>query len=304
MVHDIEVRMAIYYHDDVTKTAHAFDTTRKGADVARLLMERGWQITSPELLDRTTAERYHDIEYIDALIHGEPRAWAESQGFAWDEYMWRSVTAQSGAMVSAALYACENGRAYALSAGFHHARADTGAGFCTLNGLAIAAGEVLARYPHRNVILLDADAHCGGGTMSICTNWERFFHLDIHTNHYDSYLLTKPHVRRYVNNADDYLPNVKDMLERLGTTVNAGDLLIYNAGMDVHEDCRIGGLAGMTSELITQREVYVSKWAASHNLCAVACLAGGYAGGYLTHQTLVELHAMSVELFLSRINDS
>ncbi|MBM4414328.1 MAG: hypothetical protein FJ040_12900 [Chloroflexi bacterium] len=296
--------MTIFYHDDVTKTAHAFDTTRKGADVARLLQERGWHITTPQPLNRTIAERYHDGDYIDALIHGEPRAWAESQGFTWDTYMWSSVTAQSGAMVDAALYACEHGRAYALSAGFHHAQADTGAGFCTLNGLAIAAGEVLARYSDRNVILLDADAHCGGGTMSICAHWDRFVHLDIHTNYYDSYPLSQPHVRHYINNADDYLPTLKDALERISTTVNAGDVLLYNAGMDVHEDCRIGGLAGMNTDLIRQREVYVSQWAAAHNLCVVACLAGGYAGGHLTHQTLVELHAMSVEVFLSVINNS
>lgn len=291
--------MAIFYHDDVTKTAHAFDTTRKGRDVAALLAHRGWQIMQPQPVQASTVTQYHDAAYIDALISGTPRSVAESQGFAWDEMMWASVTAQSGAMLDAAHYACQHGRAYALSAGFHHARAHSGAGFCTLNGLAIACGELLLQDPNRSVIVLDADAHCGGGTMSICGDWERFVHLDIHTNYYDAYSAPTPHQRRAVSTADEYMPTLHEMLVDVATRITLGDVLLYNAGMDVHEDCRIGGLAGMTTAHIAQREHAVSKWAKAHSLTVVACLAGGYAGSNLTHQTLIELHAMSVEIFLS-----
>jgi acetoin utilization deacetylase AcuC-like enzyme len=47
-----------------------------------------------------------------------------------------SVAAQNGAMRDAVLTAMRGIPAYALSAGFHHARHAYGAGFCTLNGLA------------------------------------------------------------------------------------------------------------------------------------------------------------------------
>lgn len=290
--------MRIYYHSDVTKTAHAFDTTRKGADVATRLAHAGWQIHQPMPISRATAACYHADDYLDAIIAGDPLDLAESQGFTWDEYMWESVVAQAGAMVDAAQYAMHNTRAYALGAGFHHARYGIGAGFCTLNGLAIAAGEILASHPNQRVIILDADAHCGGGTMSICADWERLQHIDIHTNRFDGYATRAPHTQAYVADAADYLPTLERLLSAAEASITAGDLLIYNAGMDIHEDCRIGGLAGITTDIIRQREQYVSEWAAAHSLCVAACLAGGYAGARLTHETLVALHAMSVEILL------
>jgi acetoin utilization deacetylase AcuC-like enzyme len=291
--------MAIFFHPDTIKTAHAFDTTRKGADIAAYLVSRGWQITRPTPITPDIATRYHDVSYVDAIITGDPIDSAESQGFMWDEMMWRSVAAQNGAMHDAAHYACQHGRAYALSAGFHHARAPHGAGFCTLNGLVIAAGEILAHYPNRNVIIVDADAHCGGGTMSMCADWERLFHLDIHTSSYDGYVARAPHVRLSVTSADQYMTTLYNLLAHVESRIKPGDLLIYNAGMDIHQDCRIGGLHGITTEIVHAREQYISAWADSHALAMVACLAGGYEGGKLDQETLVALHAMSVETLLN-----
>lgn len=290
--------MAIFYHPDVTKTAHAFDTTRKGADVAASLVLQGWHINTPAPITHVTATRYHAHDYVDALVTGEPIDLAESQGFTWDTYTWQSVAAQAGAMVDAAQYACQHGRAYALSAGFHHARKGIGAGFCSLNGLSIAAGEVLATDAHRQVLVLDVDAHCGGGTMSMCAGWERFIHVDIQTNRYDGYASRIPHHQAYIHNANDYLSTLQQLLTTVATQLNPGDLVLYNAGMDIHEDCRIGGLDGITTDIIRQRETLVSEWAHAHSLCVAACLAGGYAGGSLTHETLVSLHTMSVEIWL------
>jgi acetoin utilization deacetylase AcuC-like enzyme len=111
--------MALFYHPDTIKTAHAFDTTRKGADIAAYLAERGWRITQPTPITPHLAAQYHDSDYVDAIVSGHPITLAESQGFMWDNMMWRSVAAQNGAMLDAAHYACQHGRAYALSAGFH-----------------------------------------------------------------------------------------------------------------------------------------------------------------------------------------
>lgn len=290
--------MTIFYHPDTIKTAHAFDTTRKGADIAAYLIKHGWHITQPTPITPHLAERYHDGSYIDAIMTGHPIDDAESQGFTWDDMMWRSVAAQSGAMLDAAHYACQNGRAYALSAGFHHARKSYGAGFCTLNGLVIAAGEILAHYPERTVVILDVDAHCGGGTMSMCARWDRLVHLDIHTNSYDGYVARDPHVRQSVAHADTYISTLQQALSYAESYIKPNDLLIYNAGMDIHEDCHIGGLDGITTEIVAAREQYVSEWAHAHSLCVAACLAGGYAGHQLDQETLVELHAMSIETII------
>lgn len=74
------------------------------------------------------------------------------------------VLATNGGVVAAAISALEHGTAGSLSSGLHHARRETGEGFCTFNGLAIAAREALSAGA-RSVLILDLDAHFGGGTQ-------------------------------------------------------------------------------------------------------------------------------------------
>ena len=75
------------------------------------------------------------------------------------------VLSSNGGAVAAGLAALEHGVAGSLSSGLHHARREKGAGFCTFNGLVIAAREALTAGA-RSVLILDFDAHCGGGTRS------------------------------------------------------------------------------------------------------------------------------------------
>jgi hypothetical protein len=76
-------------------------------------------------------------------ICGDPGE-VESQGFSWDAGLWPMVLASNGGAVAAGLAALEHGVAGSLSSGLHHARRAKGAGFCTFNGLALAAREALA----------------------------------------------------------------------------------------------------------------------------------------------------------------
>lgn len=57
--------------------------------------------------------------------------------------------------------------------------------------------------------------------------------------------------------------------ERLGPRF---DLVLYNAGMDPYEGCAVGGLDGITAEI----------------------LAGGYIGERLDAETLVDLHRSTI----------
>lgn len=59
------------------------------------------------------------------------------------------------------------------------------------------------------------------------------------------------------------------------------DLVLYNAGMDVHEDSAIGGAAGMTTDVIAAREQTVFEWARKRGVGVAFILAGGYTGGRL-----------------------
>jgi len=287
----------LFYHPDTISTGHAFDTTRKGADVAAALAAHGWQISMPTPLSVEEATQTHSAAYVDAIVHGTPRELAKSQGFVWDNQMWASVAAQNGALRDAVLTAITGSPAYAISAGFHHARSNRGAGFCTLNGLAIGA-DIALKNGVRKVFILDVDAHCGGGTYSMVHNYAHIVHLDLSVHHYDQYTPTSPHQLLFVNHASDYLARLQQLLSYAEVDLQAGDLVIYNAGMDPYEGCDLGGMSGIDKALLQEREALVTAWIRRHQLHVAACLAGGYNGPNFSHQELIAMHVMSVTTIL------
>lgn len=288
---------AIFYHPDTILTSYAFDTTRKGHAIATQLRTQGVTVQTPVPLRTEEALAVHTAEYVHAIQTGEPADLATSQGFDWDAQMWHSVAAQNGAMRDATLAALRGTPAYAISAGFHHARRNRGAGFCTLNGLALAA-HIARTQGVRRILILDVDAHNGGGTYRMVHRWPEMCHVDIATSPYDGYDADNPHLSYSVATADTYLDTIHTALNTVEATLIPGDLLIYNAGMDSHELCRMGSLPGITTALLTQREALVATWARQRQLRMVACLAGGYADDIFTTEELYGLHCMSVKTFL------
>lgn len=236
----------------------------------------------------------HTPEYVDAVAVGRPRFLAESNGFPWDQQLWTAVTSSSGGAVAAALHALA-GRCHAgtLSSGLHHASASMGAGFCTFNGLALAARAALDAGAAR-ILILDLDAHCGGGTHSIVRQWSGVMQLDISVSAVDCYTPepASGFTLDLVHHADEYLPTLTRRLDALGTTEL--DLVIYNAGMDPHERSAIGGLDGITSALIAERESMVFHWAQRRRLPVAFTLAGGYVSAGLSREQLVALHRLTI----------
>jgi acetoin utilization deacetylase AcuC-like enzyme len=72
------------------------------------------------------------------------------------------------------------------------------------------------------------------------------------------------------------------------------DLCIYNAGMDPHEDCSIGGLVGVTTGELAYREKQVFAWCKRRSLPLAFVLAGGYVSLDLDEAGLVELHRLTL----------
>ena len=94
--------------------------------------------------------------------------------------------------------------------------------------------------------------------------------------------------------AAEYLPTLSRRLRRVD--VDGLDLCLYNAGMDVHADCEVGGLPGMTADVIRQREHAVFDWAARAGVPVAFVLAGGYVGARLSRDRLVALHRLTIEV--------
>lgn len=72
-------------------------------------------------------------------------------------------------------------------------------------------------------------------------------------------------------------------------------MVIYNAGMDPFERCEVGGLRGITIDVLRQREQLVFDWARHRSVPVAFVLAGGYTGSALSRDGLVDLHLLTLD---------
>jgi acetoin utilization deacetylase AcuC-like enzyme len=146
----------------------------------------------------------------------------------------------------------------------------------------------------RRVGIIDLDAHIGGGTWSLVKDWPEVWQMDVAVvGAFDWYETTDASrvTLDVVRGASAYLDVVRARLESLPDV----EVAIYNAGVDVHEDCRTGGSAGIDDALLAARERLVFEWARRRALPIAFVLAGGYTGGTMSRNRLVDLHRITID---------
>ena len=290
------MNVEVFYGPAYTMSGYAFDTTRKASWIAESLREApisGIELVEPEPLSKADLLTVHDAEYVDAVESGTPRSLAASQGFAWDEGLWTMTLATNGGAVAAARSALNRGVAGSLSSGLHHARRDRGRGFCTFNGL-VLAGRAALDAGATAVLILDLDAHCGGGTASLIADEPRIWHCDVAVDSFDRYASADRASLRLARSAESYLPAIEEALTELEADGPLFDLCVYNAGMDPFVHCLVGGLRGITREVLAEREKLVFSWCRSRGIPVAFVVAGGYTGSSLDQASLVSLHRLTL----------
>ena len=254
--------MKLFFSPHYVLAAHSFDTTRKAAWLAESLQQApiaGVDILPPAPLTPEEVAAIHAPAYVDAVRTGRPRGLATSMGFSWDSGLWPMVLSSNGGVVAAVRAALTDGVAGSLSSGLHHARAEHGAGFRTFNGLALAARAALDAGPRR-VLILYLDEHCGGGTCSLLVGDDATWRLDVAVSRFDRYTPGPQQRLAVVDDAADYLATINDELTSIAASAPGFDLCHYNAGMDSYERCDIGGLPGISADILEQREELVFDW--------------------------------------------
>lgn len=287
----------VYYSPDYLCSGYGVDTREKAGDIAASLQERpieGIDLVEPQPADVDIVKRVHTSRYVKALITGRPDSLADANGIGeWSTDLRRSVFSMVGGCVESARYSLIHGvNSGSLSSGLHHARASHGSGFSTINGLAVAACDALVQGASR-VLIVDLDAHGGGGTASLIEGMKGIEQIDVSVNHFDNYVDTE-NARIIRSSGESYLADIEKMLQSV-LEPGSIDLVIYNAGMDPHEDCSTGGAAGITTEVLVQREAMVFGWAKEHKIPVSFVLAGGYSGRKLTRSQLVDLHRLTLQ---------
>ncbi len=287
----------LYFNNQYTACEHAFDTTRKSAAIAASVLERPIEsviITDPTASTLATEDllrRLHQREYVQAVRTGDNRALAESQGFTWDEGVYTMAVAHNSGLVAAtdAVLLSDDRWAGSLSSGLHHASSTSGSGYCTFNGLAVAAQRARDHGAQR-ILVIDLDAHCGGGTYEMTRHLD-LVQIDVSTSSFDWWRPTDDDKESDLEFSapEDYLPKVQRALQR-ATRLGPWDFVLYNAGMDPFN-------SGVSSAVLRTREQMVAEWTANAGVPTVVTIAGGYTWGDVTMEQLVGLHRSTFEEF-------
>ena len=199
----------------------------------------------------------HDRAFVQAILLGE----AENGFHNRRPDVARALPYTTGALLGAAEAALECRIACAPVSGFHHAGYATAQMFCTFNGLIVAARKLLEAQRVKRVLILDLDFHYGNGTDEII---ERLgLEQQIENATFGSWYCASAQ-------ADKYLEH----LSRVIATFQDFDLILYQAGADLHMDDPLGGV--LDSAQLRERDRRVFEGAQRAGVPLAWDLAGGY----------------------------
>jgi len=235
------------------------------------------EVMNPQMADALVIAQAHDPDYVAQVLTLETHNGFGNKSPA----VARSLVHTVGAMISATLAAMRDGKpAAALCSGFHHASYSGGGGFCTFNGLIVAAFEA-KKAGAKRVGILDLDEHYGNGTDGIIKHlklkWVEHFTAGAHYHRADQ--------------AETFLKALPGIMRQ---RFHSCDVLLYQAGADPYVKDPLGGW--LTMEELRLRDRIVFQTAKQMGLPVSWCLAGGYSkdeNGEIT--PVLQIHRATAE---------
>jgi acetoin utilization deacetylase AcuC-like enzyme len=213
-------------------------------------------ITAPRPVSRDQLVRAHLTCYVDGVLDCRL-----ANGFGnRSAQVAASLPYTCGAMLDACWAALDNGiGAVAPCSGFHHAGYGFGGGFCTFNGLMVAAQDLLTKNAASKIGILDLDMHWGNGTQDIIDK----LGLASQVPHYSQHHRAEA--------SELFLDGLAQMMtQQFGDC----DLLIYQAGADSHIHDPLGGY--LSTAQMHRRDDIVFATCRHLHLPVAWNLAGGY----------------------------
>ncbi|KAL7531283.1 hypothetical protein ACHAWF_003704 [Thalassiosira exigua] len=253
------------------------------------------------LLSPPICPNFFDAFLSSALSEEERRLVGFREQTSRPELIERTLLEVAGTVLTAQL-AMRYGLASNLAGGTHHAESGRGKGYTILNDLAVAAqlmtwkesydvevdGDddlLMMLYrgggPVDRVLVVDCDVHQGDGTATFHGPDDllngRLFTLDLHaSNNY-------PHPKERCtydvglpDGCDDatYLAALTMSLNKALEEVDP-QLVLYNAGVDVHASDKLGRLS-LSSEGMTMRDGHVIETCLDRDVPVAVVVGGGY----------------------------
>ncbi|MFB6355800.1 MAG: histone deacetylase [bacterium] len=239
---------------------------------------RSLDVHSPVPDPLPAIKQAHDRQYVEQFIQGElTEDSIRDIGLPHsDGLVTRTITAVGGTLRTIDV-ALKTGLACNTAGGTHHAFPGQGAGFCIFNDLAVGAQTALGRSDCSSVLILDLDVHQGNGTAAFFRNEPRVHTVSFHcesnypfdrVNGDDDFELEEGMTdNEYYRVLKQKLPSILDNVQP--------DLCLYDAGVDVHKNDRLGNLE-LTDRGLARRDQYVLETVIERGIPTACVIGGGY----------------------------
>jgi acetoin utilization deacetylase AcuC-like enzyme len=221
----------------------------------------------------------HDLNYVKGILNAKLQ-----NGFGNKSLnVAKSLQWTTGSFLGAAVHAyLHKTNTFSPTSGFHHAGYNYADGFCTFNGLTIAAILLKKQYKAQHIGILDLDSHAGDGTAHSInkTNSEDFI------THYS---LGYQDIQKH-NNVE-WLENLPNLIRE---HFSDADVLLYQAGVDCHEADPEVYSGHFTTAQIYLRDKLVYDTCSELKIPVVTNLAGGYQKPI---EKIIDLHNLTAKAF-------
>ncbi|KIA92112.1 deacetylase [Pedobacter kyungheensis] len=196
--------------------------------------------------------------------------------------------------IDGAHYAMEQGIAFNVAGGTHHAGSNWGEGFCLLNDQAVAANYLLNNDLANRILIIDLDVHQGNGTAEIFQDEPKVFTFSMHGD--KNFPFRKELSDLDVALADGmedeaYLSLLHDSL-KTAFERSKPDFVFYLSGVDVLSTDKLGKLA-LSKAACKERDRIVLQACKDKGLPLQVSMGGGYSADI---KEIVDAHCNTYRL--------
>ncbi|WP_412469008.1 histone deacetylase [Pedobacter sp. KLB.chiD] len=180
--------------------------------------------------------------------------------------------------IDGAHFAIDNGIAFNVAGGTHHAGSHWGEGFCLLNDQAIAANYLLYKKLVNRILIIDLDVHQGNGTAEIFQRESRVFTFSMHGEKNFPFKKEVSSLDVPLSDGmedDEYLSALYVHLKKAFESAKP-DFVFYLSGVDVLSTDKLGKLA-LTRAACKERDKIVLQACKNKSLPLQVSMGGGYS---------------------------
>ncbi|GAA4791577.1 histone deacetylase [Olivibacter ginsenosidimutans] len=234
---------------------------------------------APNAVDERFITLAHQAAYWDRLKSMKLTAQEiRRTGFALTQQLITREMYIVGGTLTACDFALENGVAFNIAGGTHHAGSYWGEGFCLLNDQAIGAYYLLHQQKAKQVLIVDLDVHQGNGTAEICRRKPEIFTFSMHAER--NFPFRKETSDLDIGLADgigddEYLTILEKQLTLVIDRVKP-DFIFYLAGVDVLATDKLGRL-NLTQNGCKLRDYLVFSCCKKIGVPVQVSMGGGYS---------------------------